>query len=130
MTKPGDQRFHAVLEQIGDMHARKSADYGIDGDPFRNIRASEEWGIPAWLGALIRGSDKTFAVKGTLANEGVEDSLLDLASYAIIALVLYREEQQCNQSQQSFPRLAAEPELEAFTPLQVSPSSGDYLPSA
>ena len=37
---------------------------------------------------------ETFVQKGTLANEGVEDSLLDLAVYSIIALLLFREEQQ------------------------------------
>jgi hypothetical protein len=34
---------------------------------------------------------KTYAVKGTLANEGVEDSLLDIAAYSLIALILFRE---------------------------------------
>jgi hypothetical protein len=30
----------------------------------------------------------------TLTNEGIEDSLIDLAVYAIIALILYREKTQ------------------------------------
>ena len=78
------------------LHDRKRLDYGTDSDSFANVQASEEFGIPAWLGAAIRANDKmsrlkTFALKGSLANESVEDSLLDLAAYALIALVLFRE---------------------------------------
>jgi len=92
----GDPRFHDVLRQMGLLHNRKGADYGTDEDVFANVRASQEWGVAPWLGAMLRGGDKvkrlkTFAKKGTLANEGVEDSMLDLANYAVIALVLYRE---------------------------------------
>lgn len=91
------QRFHAVLAEIGELHDRKGQDYGTDEDSFANVRASTEFGIPAWVGALVRGNDKvtrlkTFVKKGVLANESVEDSLLDLATYALIALVLFREQ--------------------------------------
>lgn len=46
---------------------------------------------------MIRANDKmtrvkNMAKKGYLANESVEDSLLDIAVYAIIALILYREQ--------------------------------------
>src|SRR6185437_6718536 len=94
----GDPRFLAALEEIRLMHVRKGADYGQGTDTFANVRASEDFGIPGWLGAVMRGNDKmarlkSFAVKGKLENEPVEDSLLDLANYAIIAMVLWRESQ-------------------------------------
>ncbi|MGH8522888.1 MAG: hypothetical protein ACREXY_01295, partial [Gammaproteobacteria bacterium] len=52
--------------------------------------------VPEWVGAMIRATDKvrrlqTFARKGSLSNEGAEDAFLDLAVYAIIGLVLFRE---------------------------------------
>jgi hypothetical protein len=80
------------------MHDKKQTDYGRTGDPFSNVRASEAFGIPGWIGALTRANDKMrrlqkFAAEGNLANESVEDSLIDLAVYAIIGLILYREEQ-------------------------------------
>lgn len=94
----GDPRFLAALDEVRAMHMRKSEDYGssLSGDPLANIRASEDYGIPAWIGAMIRAGDKVhrikeFARKGSLANEGVKDSLLDLAAYALIAYVLYME---------------------------------------
>lgn len=86
-----------VLFDLEQMHKAKSADYGSETDPFANIRNSAvAMGMEPWQGALVRINDKVHrlnaAARGsTLANEGIEDSLLDLASYAIIGLVLYRE---------------------------------------
>lgn len=89
-------KFEEVLLEMICLHDKKRKDYGSDDDPFANVRASESFGIPGWLGAIIRANDKMtrlkrFAHTGTLANESVEDSLIDLANYAVIALVLYRE---------------------------------------
>lgn len=93
----GDARFHELLRQMGRLHARKGADYGQDADQFANVRASAEWGVPAWVGAMIRATDKMkrlqrFAQRGSLANESAADSLMDLSVYALIALILLREE--------------------------------------
>ncbi len=92
----GSEEFHAELKSLGELHDRKQRDYGTDSDPFANVRASEDFGIPAWMGCLIRMNDKvqrlkTFCKTGELSNEGVEDSFRDLAVYSIIALCLFRE---------------------------------------
>ncbi len=97
MTLRGSEAFHHELGEMGKLHDKKQNDYGSPYDPFSNVRASEDFGISAWLGCLIRMNDKmsrlkTFARKGSLSNESVEDSLRDLAVYAIIALCLYQEE--------------------------------------
>jgi len=96
---PLSQRFHEILDELGELHDRKQQDYGVENDPFANVRSSEAFGIPGWVGAALRGNDKmkriqAFALKGALANESLEDSLRDLAVYAIIALVLLEEGEQ------------------------------------
>lgn len=96
LDRPGDPRFHYELRLLGDLHDQKQVDYGTTGDPFANVRGSEQWGIPAWVGAMVRANDKVkrlqnFAQRGTLANESADDSFDDLAVYAVIAKVLYRE---------------------------------------
>lgn len=96
---PASARFHELLATMGELHDRKQKDYGRDDDPFANVRGTEDWGQPAWVGAMIRGTDKikrlqTYARKGELANESVEDAFLDLAVYALIGLVLWEEEQE------------------------------------
>jgi len=93
---PSSARFHELLNELGALHDRKQADYGRDDDPFANVRGSEEWGITAWIGAMVRAQDKVRRLQslvrnGELRNESAEDSLRDLAVYAIIALVLYEE---------------------------------------
>lgn len=92
------ERFHEILQELGDLHDRKQIDYGRAKDPFANVRGSETWGVKPWIGAMLRGNDKmerlkNFAKTGSLANEGADDSFRDLAVYAIIALVLWEEEQ-------------------------------------
>lgn len=93
---PSSERVHTILRQLGTLHDLKQRDYGRENDPFANVRASEEWGIKPWVGALIRATDKlrrlqTYAKTGKLANEGVVDAFDDLAVYAVIGRVLFEE---------------------------------------
>lgn len=95
--KTGSERFHEELRSLGELHDSKQADYGRPEDPFANVRASDEFGIPPWIGCMVRANDKmrriqTHAKGSTLKNENVEDSLRDLAVYSLIALCLYMEE--------------------------------------
>ena len=94
----GDERFKELVWEILRLHAKKQQDYGSDEDPFANVRASQEYGVPAWVGALVRANDKVtrlknFARKGALANESARDSMLDIAVYMLIAVILYDDEE-------------------------------------
>lgn len=96
MDAAGNPEFKRILDKLWELHLAKGSDYGKDTDFLSNIRSSEEFGIPGWLGATLRANDKmsrlkTYAKTGKLTNEGVEDSFLDLASYAILALVMFRD---------------------------------------
>ncbi len=101
-TDGGDPRFFTVLEELAVIHRVKAADYGTE-DPLTNLRNSSEFGIPDWVGCMLRANDKmrrikSMAIKGKLANESLEDSLLDLASYSILGLILFRESQSVSKS--------------------------------
>ena len=80
------------------MHVSKSADYGSERDPLANIRHGAEFvGISAWKAALVRIADKiqrlrTYCRTGRLVHEGVRDTLIDCASYCLLAAVLHDEE--------------------------------------
>jgi hypothetical protein len=96
ITRAGDPRFHALLKEIADLHDKKQKDYGTSGDPLANIRGSAQWGIPPWVGAMVRANDKMkrlqkYAQAGELANESVRDSFMDLAVYALLGLILFEE---------------------------------------
>lgn len=92
---PGDPRFKDAIWEILLLHAKKQADYGTDGDPFANIRSSEEFGVPAWIGTSIRLNDKvkrlkSMAINGQLENESIEDSFDDISVYALIGKIMWR----------------------------------------
>lgn len=93
----GDPRFFKILHEMAEIHVKKATDYGSDEDPLANLRASVNWGGPAWVGTFMRANDKivrlqAFAKKGVLANESARDSMIDIAAYAILATILYDEE--------------------------------------
>jgi hypothetical protein len=82
----GHPEFFKILEDIGSMHNKKSANDSVPDDIFVNIihsmvRTGDE--VVRLQNAAANGSD--------LRNEGVEGSSMNLASCAIIALILYRE---------------------------------------
>ncbi len=100
--RPGSREFVDVLDEIKNLHLRKTLDYGVDEDALSNIRESADVvNMPAWAGAILRISDKMHRLKayfrrGKCEFDGIEDTLKDIASYAAIALVLHREEGKAN----------------------------------
>lgn len=99
---PTSADFRHLLDEVWHMHRSKSADYGEDTDPLANIRQSAAAvGVEPWRGCLLRMMDKvqrlkTYCARGTLANEGVRDTLLDLASYCLIGVILHDEDTHTN----------------------------------
>ena len=96
----GSPAFFRVLDEVAETHSTKSADYG-DGasDPLANIRnGADAINVEPWRACLLRMSDKmqrlrSYCRNGSSKVDGPEDDLLDICSYAAIALVMYREHQ-------------------------------------
>ena len=78
------------------MHDKKGIDYGTNEEPFQNVIAGAQFaGLEPWVAAMIRAQDKmgrlSKATRGhKLTVETIDDNLVDLAVYAIIALALHR----------------------------------------
>lgn len=98
----GDPRYLALLAEMADIHKRKNAGYSGADQPDRwaNFRHAEGFGVSALVGCLIRLSDKYIRVQNLVrqpaneqVGESVRDTLVDLASYALIAVCLLEEEQ-------------------------------------
>ena len=92
------KRFYEILETIKNLHDAKKHDYG-NTDIFANFRLSELAGIPAWQGSVVRMGDKyarisNFIKKGDFKfkEESIKDTLMDMAIYSLITIVLYEEE--------------------------------------
>lgn len=94
----GHPQFYTLLTQMAQLHSAKNHDYTDGRDPFLNFRRCEAMGIPAWKGAIVRMGDKltrieNFATRNRLLvhTEAITDTLLDLAVYSLITLILYQE---------------------------------------
>ena len=97
----GSPDFYKIIDELKEIHSNKNHDYAGE-DPFSNFKISENMGIPAWKGCLVRISDKfsrlcNFAKSNELKvkDENIEDTFKDMAIYSIIGLILYRERNKC-----------------------------------
>jgi hypothetical protein len=123
--RPGSREFLAVLDEIKKLHLAKTLDYGMDEDALSNIRSSADVvNMPAWSGCILRISDKmhrlrAFFRRGRVEFDGIEDTLLDIACYSVIALVLYRESCQTRSDSGS-----ARTTLRTWNPASPQPSPG------
>ena len=95
----GDPAYLKLLDEMRSLHIRKNAGYsGESADRWANFRMSEVFGVPAYLGALVRMSDKWIRITNLIKNpdldqvgESVDDTLMDLAAYCLIVICLLRE---------------------------------------
>ena len=85
--------FEKITGEMLALTTKKNADYANENDAFANFRTFGE------LGILVRMSDKFARLKTALydrksmsaSDETVEDTILDLATYAILLLSYRRE---------------------------------------
>ena len=94
------ERFYELLDTMKNTHDAKRHDYANPDDVFANFRTCEQAGIPAWKGCCVRLGDKFSRIMGfakkeklKVKDESIKDTLIDMANYALIALILYEEEQ-------------------------------------
>ncbi len=95
------KRFYEILNVIKELHDKKRHDYGANEDIFANFRLSELSGISAWKGSVVRMGDKyarisNFIKKGEFKfkEEGIKDTLMDMAIYSLITMILFEEEEE------------------------------------
>jgi hypothetical protein len=88
----GHPCFYELPDEMRTIHDEKNADYSKDEDPLSNFRIIENIGIPAWIGIVVRLSDKLSRImqltrkalegrEAAVKDETVKDTLIDLANY-------------------------------------------------
>ena len=100
----GDPTYLQLLEEMKSLHIRKNAGYSGDShDRWANFRLAETFGVSSLLGVMVRMSDKWIRITNLVKNpsfdqvgEAIEDTLMDLASYALIAICILREGKKYN----------------------------------
>ena len=80
-------KFKEIVDSMLDLYQRKQADYGDSA-----AKTFDEWGLVSFL---VRMEDKMNRVinltqkqgEAKVADEKIEDTILDLANYSIMALI-------------------------------------------
>jgi len=96
----GHPDFYVLLEEMAELHSRKNHDYAGTEEPLRNFKRVENIGVDAFTGVMVRLQDKWSRLEGFMKSkellvkgESVEDTLMDMSVYGLLAILLYREEQ-------------------------------------
>jgi hypothetical protein len=94
-----------ILDNMQSVYEAKDNDYSATGLPMGNLRKCEEAGIDAWRGCLVRIGDKMSRLENFLKekeylviSEKAEDTVVDLANYAILMSCLLEELKSVNLS--------------------------------
>ena len=87
-----------ILDNMQKVYEAKDSDYSATGLPMGNLRKCEDAGIDAWRGCLVRIGDKMSRLENFLKekeylvlSEKAEDTVIDLANYAILMSCLIEE---------------------------------------
>ena len=91
--------FSVLLGRMAAIHNAKKHDYASNDDPLGNFKEARRLGISPLQGIMIRLTDKyTRACNWVRRNgdhavkdEGLADTLIDLANYSLLALLAYNE---------------------------------------
>jgi len=94
-----------ILDNMQSVYEAKDYDYSATGLPMGNLRKCEDAGIDAWRGCLVRIGDKMSRLENFLKekeylviSEKAEDTVVDLANYAILMSCLLEELKSVNLS--------------------------------
>ena len=93
-----DETALDILDKMQAVYEAKDSDYSATGLPMGNLRKCEDAGIEAWRGCLVRIGDKMSRLENFLKekeylviSEKAEDTVIDLANYAILMACLIQE---------------------------------------
>ena len=93
-----DETALSILDNMQAVYEAKDSDYSATGLPMGNLRKCEDAGIEAWRGCLVRIGDKMSRLENFLKekeylviSEKAEDTVIDLANYAILMSCLIEE---------------------------------------
>lgn len=95
MKEASFNRFREIQDEQFELHKRKNHDYAAK-EYLANLKACEAFGINPMVGIVVRLTDKvsrlaSFCQQNVLEvkDEKLEDTLNDIAVYAILARIMY-----------------------------------------
>jgi hypothetical protein len=107
----GHPMFHTLIEEIRELHEKKNKQYATSDDPLGNFRRTGKIiakmlkpGLDptlasclAFMSKQVDGVYEIFGEAKTDTIDSLEDKLLDIAVYSIIAMIMVRESRKQNE---------------------------------
>lgn len=88
--------FSVIVDEMKVLHSRKNHDYAGE-NYLSDLTASNRMGVEAWVNVSLRLQQKMSRLENfvkrrklEVKDEGIEDTLKDLAVYSVLALILYK----------------------------------------
>lgn len=95
--------FNQILERMREIHEAKAHDYTSQGSPLGNFMESERIGVEPFKACFIRLQDKysracnlIAGIEAAVRDETLEDTLVDMANYAILTLQCVEYQRESN----------------------------------
>lgn len=87
------KQFLELQKLMFDVQDKKGRDYGEENDGLRNLRRRGESGVVARMGdKMTRIEVLTSSNRAPhVADESIEDTLIDLANYCLLLIILRRD---------------------------------------
>lgn len=91
------KRFFELLTELSQIYTVKAQDYSGD-TPLKDIKEVSDLGIEPWIGVVVRMIHKfgrlkqlTKSGKVECKDETIRDTLMDIAGYSLITIMLLEE---------------------------------------
>jgi hypothetical protein len=101
------ERFKELQGLMFDIQDKKGRDYGEETDGLKNLRRRGQFGVVARMGDKLTRLE-TLTQPGravAVQDESVEDTLLDLANYCLLLIILREDESGMYESKAPEPDL-------------------------
>ena len=96
-------RYKQILAEMEKIFEAKSRDYSGQ-EPMKDLKEVADLGIEPWVGVVVRMVHKFGRLKqltkdnNPACQESIRDTLIDIANYSIITIMLYEEYQNARMS--------------------------------
>jgi len=87
------ERFKQLQQRMFDVQDAKGRDYGEDHDGLRNLRRRGQSGVVARMGDKLSRLESLIGKRDpSVKDEPIEDTLIDLANYCLLLVILREDE--------------------------------------
>lgn len=87
------RQFTELTQKMIEVQSKKGRDYGEENDGLRNLRRRGPVGVVMRMGDKLSRLESLVGKRNPdVEDESIEDTLIDLANYSLLLIILMRDE--------------------------------------